>query len=98
MAPGRFLASLMVIVIFSAGGFGLMHWLQAAPTPVTVVSNVATPVVINRLSGCQGFNQSIDEEIARQNRIGHGHNAVRLASLKRDCTEDDQEHYRTAPR
>ena len=65
---------------------------------VAVASNLATPVVINRLSGCQGFNQSIDEEIARQNRIGHGHNAVRLASLKRDCTEDDQEHYRTAPR
>ncbi len=98
MAPGRFLASLMVIVIFSAGGFGLMHWLQSAPPPVTVASNLASPVVINRLSGCQGFNQSIDEEIARQNRIGHGHNAVRLASLKRDCTEDDQEHYRTAPR
>ncbi len=98
MAPGKFLASLLVIVIFSAGGFGLMHWLQSAPAPVTVVSNTTTPVVINRLSGCQGFNQSIDEEIARQNRIGHPHNSARLAALKRDCAADDQEHYRTAPR
>jgi hypothetical protein len=98
MAPGKFLASLFTIVIFSAGGFGLMHWLQAAPAAVTVASSTAAPVVVNRLSGCQGFNQSIDEEIARQNRIGHGHNSVRLASLKRDCTVDDQEYYRTAPR
>ncbi|MBX9751672.1 MAG: hypothetical protein K5Q68_18935 [Roseococcus sp.] len=98
MAPGKFLVSLFTIVIFSAGGFGLMHWLQAAPAPVTVASNVTAPVVVNRLSGCQGFNQSIDEEIARQNRIGHTHNSARLATLKRDCAVDDQEHYRTAPR
>jgi hypothetical protein len=98
MAPGKFLASLLVIVMFSAGGFGLMSWLQSAPAPVTVASSAASPVVINRLSGCQGFNQSIDEEIARQNRIGHTHNSVRLATLKRDCAVDDQEHYRAAPR
>ncbi|MEI6160220.1 MAG: hypothetical protein WCP77_10325 [Roseococcus sp.] len=98
MAPRRFLASLVIIVIFSAGGFGLMQWLQAAPTPVTVAASAASPVVINRLSGCQGFNQSIDEEIARQNRIGHTHNSARLATLKRDCAGEDQEHYRTAPR
>jgi hypothetical protein len=97
MAPGKFLASLLTIVVFSVGGFGLMHWLQSAPTPVMAAST-PSPVVVNRLSGCQGFNQSIDEEIARQNRIGHGHNAVRLASLKRDCAVDDQEYYRTAPR
>lgn len=98
MAPGKFLASLLVIVIFSAGGFGLMHWLQAAPAAVNVVGSAPGAVVVNRLSGCQGFNQSIDEEIARQTRIGHGHNAVRLASLKRDCSVDDQEFYRTLPR
>ena len=34
--------------------------------------------------GCDGFNQSIDEEIARQNRIGHTHNSARLATLKRE--------------
>lgn len=100
MAPGKFLSSLLVIVICSAGGFGLMHWLQGAPPPVTVATtNTTTPgPVINRLSGCQGFNQSIDEEIARQNRIGHSHNSVRLAALKRDCTGEDQEHYRVMPR
>ncbi|UPY36241.1 hypothetical protein [Sediminicoccus sp. KRV36] len=98
MAPGKFLASLLIIVVFSAGGFGLMHWLQSAPAPVAVATSVASPVVVNRQSGCLGFNQSIDEEIARQNRIGHTHNSVRLATLKRDCTVDDQEYYRTAPR
>jgi hypothetical protein len=98
MAPGKFLSSLLVIVICSAGGFGLMHWLQAAPAPVTVAVSGTAPVVINRLSGCLGFNQSIDEEIARQNRIGHSHNSARLATLKRDCEVDDQEHYRVMPR
>lgn len=98
MAPGKFLASLLIIVIFSAGGFGLMQWIQSAPAPVTVATNVAGPVVVNRLSGCQGFNQSIDEAIALQNRIGHPHNSARLVTLKRDCTVDDQEHYRLAPR
>jgi hypothetical protein len=98
MAPGRFLSSLLVIVICSAGGFGLMQWLQAAPAPVTVATSGTTPVVVNRLSGCLGFNQSIDEEIARQNRIGHSHNSARLATLKRDCAVDDQEHYRVLPR
>jgi hypothetical protein len=97
MAPGKFLSSLLVIVICSAGGFGLMHWLQGAPAPVTVATSAAAPV-INRLSGCQGFNQSIDEEIARQNRIGHPHNSARLATLKRDCAGEDQEHYRVMPR
>ncbi len=97
MAPGKFLSSLLVIVICAAGGFGLMHWMQGAPAPVTVATSATGPVV-NRLSGCLGFNQSIDEEIARQNRIGHGHNSTRLATLKRDCATDDQEHYRTLPR
>ncbi|MBS7788896.1 hypothetical protein KTR66_02750 [Roseococcus sp. SDR] len=98
MAPGKFLSSLLVIVVCSAGGFGLMHWMQGAPTPVTVATSTASPMVINRLSGCQGFNQSIDEEIARQNRIGHNHNSTRLAALKRDCSGEDQEHYRVLPR
>lgn len=98
MAPGKFLSSLLIIVLCSAGGFGLMHWLEAAPPPVTVAASVPGPVVINRLSGCLGFNQSIDEAIALQNRIGHPHNSARLATLKRDCTLDDQEHYRVAPR
>lgn len=98
MAPQKFLASLLTIVVFAGAGFGLMQWLQAAPAPMTVAAGTASPVVVNRLSGCQGFNQSLDEEIARQNRIGHGHNSVRLATLKRDCAVDDQEYYRTAPR
>lgn len=98
MAPGKFLASLLVIVIFSIGGFGLMHWLQSAPAPMAVTASVASPVVVNRLTGCQGFNQSLDEAIALQNRIGHTHNSARLAALKRDCTVDDQEHYRVSPR
>lgn len=99
MAPGRFLVSLFIIVIFSVGGFALMHWLQSSPSPVLVGSTTPSgPVVINRLEGCDGFNQSIDEEIARQNRIGHTHNSARLATLKRDCRGEQQEHYRTAPR
>lgn len=99
MAPGKFLVSLFIIVIFSIGGFGLMHWLQSAPAPSTVTASVTpAPIVVNRLTGCQGFNQSLDEAIALQNRIGHPHNSARLAALKRDCTVDDQEHYRTAPR
>ena len=98
MAPGKFLASLFIIVIFAIGGFGFMHWLQSAPAPVAVTASVAGPVVVNRLSGCLGFNQSLDEAIALQNRIGHPHNSTRLATLKRDCTVDDQEHYRVAPR
>lgn len=98
MTPGRFLSSLLVITICSAGGFGLMRWMQAAPTTLAAASGSAAPMVVNRLSGCQGFNQSIDEEIMRQNRIGHIHNSARLATLKRDCTVDDQEHYRVLQR
>jgi len=98
MAPRRFLASLLIIVIFSAGGFGLMQWLQSAPTAVAVNTAATGPMVINRLEGCDGFNQSIDEAIALQNRIGHPHNSVRLATLKRDCRGEQQEHYRVVPR
>ena len=98
MKPVKFLAILCVVVLFSAGGFGLMHWVQSAPAAVRVAQSQPTTPVINRLSGCQGFNQSIDEAIALQDRIGHSHNSVRLAALKRDCTVDDQEHYRTSPR
>jgi len=98
MAPRLFLASLFIIVIFSVSGFGLMQWLQSAPTAGTTTTASAGPVVINRLEGCEGFNQSLDEAIALQNRIGHPHNSVRLATLKRDCRGEQQEHYRVAPR
>ena len=100
MAPGRFLLSLSIVVIFAAGGFGIMQWLQSAPTPIAAAPPPAIPgaVVVNRLEGCEGFNQSIDEAIALQNRIGHPHNSARLAGLKRDCRNDPQEHYRVLPR
>jgi hypothetical protein len=100
MAPGRFLLSLFIVVVFALGGFGFMQWLQSAPTPIAVASAPTIPgtVVINRLEGCDGFNQSIDEAIALQNRIGHPHNSARLAGLKRDCRNDPQEHYRVVPR
>lgn len=98
MAPKKFLAGLLIIVVFSIGGFAVMQWLQSPPPPAAVTASVATPgPVINRLTGCLGFNQSLDEAIALQNRIGHPHNSVRLAALKRDCTVDDQEHYRSVP-
>lgn len=96
MAPRKFLVNLLIIVAFSAAGFGLMQWLQGAP--VTVAATTPGPLVVNRLTGCRGFNQSLDEAIALQNRIGHEHNSVRLAALKRDCTVEDQEFYRVAPR
>jgi len=98
MASKLFLASFFIIVIFSVGGFGLMQWLQSAPTPGMTTTASVSPVVINRLEGCDGFNQSLDEAIALQNRIGHTHNSVRLATLKRDCRGEQQEHYRVAPR
>lgn len=98
MKPVKFLAILCMVVLFSAGGFGLMHWVQSGPAVARVAQNQPAPIVVNRLSGCQGFNQSIDEAIALQDRIGHSHNSVRLAALKRDCAADDQEHYRTSTR
>jgi hypothetical protein len=98
MAPGKFLASLLVIVIFSLGGFGLMHWLQSAPAPMAVTTTGASRVVVDLLSGCQSFNQSIDEEIARQDGIGQTHISVRLAALKRDCVADARDYSRAAPR
>ena len=98
MAPGRFLVSLLIIVIFAAGGFGLMHWLQSSSGVTVATTAQSRPPVVNRQEGCLGFNQSIDEEIARQNRIGHPHNSARLATLKRDCQGEQQEHYRVAPR
>lgn len=98
MAPKLFLVSLLVIVIFSVGGFSLMHWFRSAPTAGTAMTASTSPVVINRLQGCEGFNQSLDEAIALQNRIGHTHNSARLATLKRDCRGEQQEQYRTAPR
>lgn len=100
MAPGRFLASLVIIVVFAGVGFGVMHWLQSAPTSnsMTIATATTGPVVINRLEGCEGFNQALDEAIALQNRIGHPHNSARLATLKRDCRGEQQEHYRVAPR
>lgn len=98
MAPGRFLASLLAIVIFSAGGFSLMQWLESAPAPVTIVTSAISPVVISRQSGCIGFNQSIDAEIDWQNRVGHPPNSARLASLRRDCVMDVPEHYQAVQR
>jgi len=98
MAPRRFLVSLFIIVLFSITGFALMQWFQPAPTLVGATSASTGRVVINRLEGCEGFNQSIDEAIALQNRIGHPHNSARLAPLKRDCQGEQQEHYRVAPR
>lgn len=98
MAPKLFFASLFIIVVFSVSGFGLMQWLQSAPAPVATMTASVGPVVINRLEGCEGFNQSLDEAIALQNRIGHTHNSVRLATLKRDCRGEQQEYYRVAPR
>jgi len=98
MAPGRFLVTLLIIVVFVVGGFALMQWFQSGPTLVATTAGSTRPVVINRLEGCEGFNQSLDEAIALQNRIGHPHNSVRLAALKRDCRGEQQEHYRVAPR
>ena len=47
MAPGRFLTSLLIIVVFSAGGFTLMQWLQSAPAATSsATAAAATPVVV----------------------------------------------------
>ncbi len=98
MAPRRFLVSLLIIVVFAVSGFALMQWFQSRSSSVSTTTASTSPVVINRLEGCEGFNQSLDEAIALQNRIGHTHNSVRLATLKRDCRGEQQEHYRVAPR
>ncbi|WP_421995163.1 hypothetical protein [Roseococcus sp.] len=103
MASGRIIGTAVVAVAFVVGGFALMNWWQKPRTPVAGQTNsyyqsANEPRVINRLEGCEGFNASIDEAIALQNRIGHPHNADRLRPLKRDCSGEQQEHYRAVTR
>lgn len=101
MALGRLAGTLAVFAIFAAGGFALVNWWQKPRGPAegnTYYQSAADPRVINRLEGCEGFNQSIDEAIALQTRIGHAYNAERLRPLKRDCRNDPQEHYRVITR
>lgn len=96
MAPGRFLANLLVIVIFSAGGFGLMHWLES-PRP-HMLASMAAPVNINPLSGCISAIEARHEENGWSNRLGAPHNPARLAVLTRDCSADQQGQSHMVPR
>lgn len=90
----------MIVVIFAGGGFAIMNWWQKPRVAAGngSYSTSSAPQVINRLEGCEGFNQSIDEAITLQNRIGHPHNSERLATLRRDCRGEQQEHYRAVTR
>jgi hypothetical protein len=101
MAPGRIVGTLVVFVVFAVGGFALVNWWQKPRDPAqgnSYYQSSTDPRVINRLEGCEGFNASIDEAIALQNRIGHPHNSERLRPLKRDCAGEQQEHYRAVAR
>ncbi|WP_424814135.1 hypothetical protein [Roseococcus sp. YIM B11640] len=102
MSLGRLLGMIVLVVIFAAGGFAVVNWWQkprvATGSGSQEVAAGSSGVVINRLEGCEGFNQSLDEAIALQNRIGHTHNSERLRGLKRDCRGERQEEYRAAPR
>ncbi len=101
MAPGRFLGTLLLVVIGALGVFATANWWQRPIGPTagnTYQAGYSEPRVINRLEGCEGFNQSIDEAIELQNRIGHPHNSERLRPLKRDCSGEQQEHYRVISR
>lgn len=101
MALGRLVGMLAIVVVFAVGGFAVVNWWQKPRGPAqgnSYYQSSNDPRVINRLEGCEGFNQSIDEAIALQTRIGHPQNAERLRPLKRDCANDPQEHYRVAPR
>lgn len=101
MAPGRIIGILVVFVVFAAGGFAVVNWWQKPRGPAqgnSYYQSSNDPRVINRLEGCEGFNASIDEAIALQDRIGHPHNSERLRPLKRDCAGEQQEHYRAVTR
>ncbi|MBS7809722.1 hypothetical protein [Roseococcus pinisoli] len=95
------MVTLVLFVIFATGIFAAASWWQRTQVQHagnTYYQSASEPRVINRLEGCEGFNQSIDEAIALQNRIGHPHNSERLRPLKRDCTGEQQEHYRVINR
>ena len=101
MAFGRIFGLMALCLIFAVGGFAIVNWWQMPRGPAqgnSYYQAASNPRVINRLEGCEGFNQSIDEAIALQDRIGHPHNSDRLRPLKRDCSGEPQEHYRAVTR